>query len=112
MLKSGHLLHSSRQPHLHLVCVKPNVVAMIGRAGSCPALGSFVVALLLLCSSAAAFETLDLNSADWKVSNKNGSVEITKVKLPSYPVEELRKLGIVQDPQYRCERINCASRWT
>lgn len=83
--------------------------AMIGRAGSSPALGSFVVAVVLLFSSAAAFETLDLNGADWRVTNKNGSVEITSVRLPSYPIEELRKLGLVQDPQYRCERIACAS---
>jgi hypothetical protein len=61
-----------------------------------------LLAIVLLLGCASAFETLDLNGADWRVTNKNGSVEITKVKLPSYPVEELRKLGIVQDPQYRC----------
>lgn len=75
---------------------------MLAPAGTRPALGSLLLpSILLLLGCASAFETLDLNGADWKVTNKNGSVEISKVKLPSYPVEELRKLGIVQDPQYR-----------
>lgn len=73
---------------------------MLARAGSSPALGSLVLAVLLC--SVAAFETLNLNNADWKISNKNGSVEIDSVKLPAYPVEELRKLNLIQDPQYRC----------
>jgi hypothetical protein len=76
---------------------------MLLRAGSRPAWGSLVLAsIALLLSSAAAFETLDLNGADWKITNKNGSITLTSVKLPSYPVEELRKLGLIQDPQYRC----------
>lgn len=79
---------------------------MVARAGPAWA-SSFVLLLaaiivLLSSSCASAFETLDLNSADWKITNKNGSIEIGSVQLPSYPVEELRKLGLIQDPQYRC----------
>lgn len=75
----------------------------MARVGTSGAWGSFLVAGILLLfhtSSAAAFESLDLNS-NWQITNKNGSIQLSSVQLPAYPVEELRKLGVVQDPQYR-----------
>jgi hypothetical protein len=61
-------------------------------------------ALLLCCPAtpASALDTLDLNAAAWTVRNLNGSVDLGTVQLPSYPVEELRKQGLIQDTQYRC----------
>jgi hypothetical protein len=75
-----------------------------GRRGAALGLGIALAALLLISSGAHALDTLDLNGAPWRVVNKNGSLELGPLSLPSYPVEELRKQGIIQDVQFRWVR--------
>lgn len=82
----------------------------MARAGSPgTVVGSLLILVLLSCSSVYAFDTVDLNSINWKLTNNNGSVELRAVQLPSYPVEELRKQGSIQDTQFRYVAAHSAS---
>ena len=63
-----------------------------------------VLALLVLEARAQqTFVELDLNAADWEISNQNGSVSVSSVQLPVMALQALYEAGKLSDgdPIYR-----------
>ena len=76
------------------------------KMGSTPQLALRLLLLLAAAAtlppSASAAMTVDLSDRSWRITNANGSVELTS-NVPAYPLELLRAAGDIPDPLYGCD---------